>query len=103
MEFISHAAILRTDKCLIFDRDHARCILRSPFGTCKENSMKGFITNELRFVNRYEAAIIAFQAKQIDNWEPGQVLISEELWSLESGGKHLYCEASGYYLRPKGD
>lgn len=100
MELIAHAAVLRTDKCIVFDRDHARCILRSPYGTCKEGSMKGFLTNELRFVNRHEAAVIAFQAKQIDNWEPGQGLISEELWSPESRGKYLYCESTGYYLKP---
>lgn len=102
MEFISHAAILRTDKCLIFDRDHEKCILRSSKGTCKAGSVKGFFTSELRFVDRYEAAVIAFQAKQIDNWEPGQGLISEELWSPESSGKHLYGDF-GYYLRPVGD
>ena len=42
MERIAHAAVLRTDKVIIFDRDHARCILRSPKGGCKEGSVKGF-------------------------------------------------------------
>ena len=99
MERISHAAILRTDKVIIFDRDHARCILRSPKGTCKENSVKGFLTNDYRFVDRYAAATIAFQAGQIPKWELGQSMVSEELWSPQSGGKHMYDEKEGYVLK----
>jgi len=99
MEWIIHAAVLRTDNVIVFDRDHARCISRSPKGTCKEDSVKGFLTNELRFVDRYEAAAIAFQAKQIDKWEPEQAILSEELWSLQSGGKHNYDEKKGYTLK----
>ena len=99
MEWISHAAILRTDKIIIFDRDHARCILRSPKGTCKQDSIKGFLTDKLRFVDRKAAATIAFQAGQIPKWELGQSMISEELWSPQSGGKHMYDETVGYIMR----
>jgi hypothetical protein len=98
MEQILHAAILRTDKVIIFDRDHAACIIRSPYGTCKEGSVKGFLTNKLRFVNRYKAAEIAFKAKQIEKWEVGQAILSEEFWSPQSGGKYLYDGVTGYYL-----
>lgn len=103
VERIAHAAILRTDRVIIFDRDHSRCIQRSPKDTCKEGSVKGFLTNERRFVDRYAAAAIAFQAKQIDKWEFGQTILSEEFWSPQSGGKHTYDEAVGYVLKEEGD
>ena len=99
MERITFAAILRTDKCIIFDRDHGKCFERSPKGSCKKGTVQGFLTDKLRFVNRKAAASIAFQAKQIDNIEPNQVLISEELWCPKSGGKHIYDEKLGYILR----
>lgn len=99
MERIIHAAILRIDKCIVFDRDHARCILRSPKGTCKEYCVKGFLTSECRFVNRYAAARLAFIAGQIPKWEFGQGIVSEELWSPSGGGKHIYDETVGYVLK----
>ena len=101
MERIIHAAILRPDKVIVFDRDHARCILRSPKPTCKEGSIKGFLTNKMRFVDRQEAAFIAYWArpKQIDKWKQGQCILSEELWCPRSGGKHDYDESLGYVLR----
>ena len=99
MERIAHAAILRTDRVIVFDRDHSKCILRSPKGTCKEGSVKGFLTSECKFVDRYKAAAIAFMAKQIDKWEFGQAILSEELWSPQSGGKYTYDETVGYVLK----
>lgn len=99
MERITHAAVLRKDKCIVFDRDHARCILRSPKGTCGQDSVKGFLTSERRFVDRYHGAAIAFQAGQISKWELGQSMMSEELWSPRSGGKHSYDEKEGYVLK----
>ncbi len=99
MERITHAAILRTDKCIIFGRDHGDCFERSPEGSCKEGTVQGFLTNKYRFVNRKEAASIAFQAGQIDSLEPEQALISEEIWCPKSGGKHIYDEKLGYILR----
>ena len=53
----------------------------------------------MRFVDRYAAAVIAFQVKQIDKWEPGQSILSEEFWSPQSGGKHDYDEKEGYVLK----
>ena len=96
MERISHAAILRTDNCIVFGRDHADCIKRSPKGTADINRNQGFLTDKFRFVNRKAAASIAFQAKQIDNLAPDQPLFSEELWSPTSGGKYIYDEKLGY-------
>ncbi len=94
-EEISHAAIFRMDNCIVFGKDHSQCIKRSPYGTCK-NKGQGFLTNTMRFVNRKEAASIAFKAGQIDKIEPDQILLSEELWSPQSGGKHTYDEKLGY-------
>lgn len=99
MEVIKHAAILRTDSRIIFDRDHALCIKRSPLGTCKAGSIQGFLTNENRFVDRKEAAKIAMLAKQIDKWKEGQILISEELWCEKDNGKHFYDDKLGYVWR----
>jgi len=84
MERITYAAILRTDKCIIFGICHLDCITRSPHDTCKDKSVEGFLTNEYRFVDKYEAAKIAFKANQIDYWKVGQILTSEELWKLDS-------------------
>jgi hypothetical protein len=42
------------------------------------NNMQGFLTNKNRFVNRKEAAIIAYDAKQID--KPTEVLFSEDIY-----------------------
>ncbi len=101
-EHIIFAAIKRTDNCIIFGRDHAECIKKSPKGTCKMENRKlgfGFLTNKLRFVSRKEAARIAYEAIQIDKWEDGQMLISEELWSEAPGGKFRYDETFGYIKR----
>lgn len=103
MERITHAAILRKDKCIVFDRDHARCILRSPKNTCGQNSVKGFLTSERRFVDRFGGAAIAFRAGQIPKWEFGQGMLSEELWCPRSGGKHIYDETVGYVLKEDGN
>ncbi|KKM77858.1 hypothetical protein LCGC14_1365730 [marine sediment metagenome] len=100
-ERIIFAAILRTDNCIVFGRDHADCIKRSPKGTCKGDRLQqGFLTDKFRFIRRKEAAIIAYQAEQIDKIEPDQVLISEELWCPQSGGKFAYDEKLGYQKRP---
>ncbi len=102
MERITHAAILRTDNCIVFGRDHADCIKRSPYGTCKGDRLQqGFLTNKFRFVRRKEAASIAFQAGQIDKIESDQALISEELWCPRSGGKFAYDEREGYVLKER--
>lgn len=100
MERIIFAAILRKDNCIVFGRDHAECIQKSSKGTC-ETFNQGFLTSKYRFVKRKEAAWLAFQAKQIDKWKDGQILLSEELWSETSNGKFDYDEKVGYVLRKK--
>lgn len=96
MERITHAAILRTDNCIVFDRDHADCIKRSPEGSCGKDVIQGFLTNKFRFVNRKAAASIAFQAGQIDNIAPDDILVSEQLWWPEGDGRYDYDEKLGY-------
>jgi len=95
MERIAHAAILRTDKVIIFDRDHEKCYKRSPKGTC-DKGIQGFLTDKYRFLNRKAAASVAFIAKQIKSIEPDQSLVSEELWWPVGDAKYIYDEKLGY-------
>ena len=103
MELITHAAIMRLDKCIVYDRDHARCIRKSPFGSCKVNNpdRQGFLTSNYRYVNRSEALAIATEAGQLNPDRLKIALTSEEFWSPSMGGKHDYDEAFGYV--PKRD
>lgn len=96
-EYIIFAAIKRTDKCIIYGKHHAECIAKSPFGTCKNGSVQGFLTSELRFVGREEASKIAYMRGQISSWKKGQILMSEEIWSKEmSNGSYEYDIEKGY-------
>jgi hypothetical protein len=98
VERIIFAAILRLDNCIIFGKDHAECIQKSPPGTCI-TIRQGFLTSKYRFIKRKEAAWLAFQAGQIDKWKDGDILLSEELWSEISNGRFDYDEKVGYVLR----
>ena len=95
MERIIFAAILRLDNCIVFGRDHAECIQKSPPGTCITIN-QGFLTSKYRFVKRKEAAKIAFDAGQIDKWKDGDIILSEQLWS--DGGKYEYDSKVGYII-----
>lgn len=100
-ERIQFAAIFRNDNHIIFGRDHAECIKKSPYGTCKnmgpnKNCEMGFLTNHKRFVSREEAAKIAYFSNQIDKWKEEDVIFSEDLWSTQSGGKYDYDPVKGY-------
>ena len=47
----------------------------------KQHIIQGFITTDLRFVNREEAGVIAFNAKQTPQFkEPTKRLFSEDLY-----------------------
>ena len=61
-----------------------------------KNCIMGFLTNYKRFVDRKEAAKIASLAKQIEDYEEGKGLFSEELWSPSNGGKFDYDPIKGY-------
>ena len=98
MERLKFAAILRSDNCIVFGRDHAECFSsRVPIGDYV-NLQQGFLTNKFRFVLRKEAAKIAFDAGQIDKWEDGDVIVSEQLWNKNSGGKYEYDKKMGYHI-----
>jgi hypothetical protein len=58
---------------------------------------QGFITNCGRFVNRVEAATIAVEAGQVN--EEITFLFSEDMWAVESFGKHDYNEIEGYIFK----
>ena len=98
MERIIFAAIFRLDNCIVLGKDHAECIKKSPFGTCKTRR-QGFLTSKYRFVLRKEAAKIAFDAGQIDKYENDQIIFSEEFWCETDGGKYDYDEREGYVLK----
>jgi hypothetical protein len=98
VETIIFAAIRRTDNCIVMGKDHSECIGKSPKGTCLQGSVQGFLTDRFRFVDRMEAAYIAYTAHQIKNWIPTSSLISENLWCPRDGGKHDYSKEFGYFL-----
>jgi len=65
-ECITYAAILRSDEVIAIGRDHAEIIRSSPYGTCKNGSKQGFVTNTGRYVDRHEAGEIALAAGQLE-------------------------------------
>ncbi len=74
---INYAAIFRSDGVIITGKNHAECIKKSPFGTCKKGSKAGFVTDDGTFVNREYAARIAYSSGQIPRLV--EVLFSEDL------------------------
>lgn len=75
---IKCAAIKRNDRIIVEGYDHAVCIQKSPLGTCKgKGYVQGFVTDTGKFVDRKEAAKIAFEAGQIP--KPVTILFSEDL------------------------
>jgi len=80
MLLIKAAALLLKDGSVISGKCHADCYK----GTIRElvlNCTQGFITSEDKFVDRTEAGVIAFAAKQIKKDLEGSILMSEEIWS----------------------
>jgi hypothetical protein len=45
-----------------------------------KHDRQGFITSDFRFVNRQEAARLAFASQQIPSWKEGMELHSEDLY-----------------------
>ena len=99
-ERIMHAAIIRSDDHMLLGKSHSDIIVRSPYGTCKAESRPGFLTNTGRFVDSYEAAPIAFNAKQV-NTDTG-VLFSDQFWSKHADGMYDYDAEHGYVLKVEG-
>jgi hypothetical protein len=98
-EYITAAAVKRNDGVIVEDKDHSRCINKSPKGTCVGKTVEqGFMTSEGRFVNRREAGKIAFCEKQIKNDPKGGVIFSEEIWVT---GNCKWSDTSKKYIFTK--
>jgi hypothetical protein len=97
IERITHAAIKAIDDSVVLGKSHADCFEKSRelgIDISKKARDQGFQTNCREFVDREEAARIAFICDQIGC--PVGVLFSEDLWSKSHGGKYDYDEQSGY-------
>jgi len=94
MEKIKKAAIKKKDGSVYTGKQHSDIINWDLGGICEKDTIQGFITNKNRFVNRKEAAIIAFNAKQINHLEEDQILMSEEIWLY---GNYSYNKEQGYF------
>lgn len=80
---ISRAAIKIHDCCCAVDPPERHCDIIRAYARATGNplpagSVQGFVTSDGRFVDRAEAAVIAFKAGQID--KPKDELFSEDLW-----------------------
>lgn len=93
-ESIQHACLKYNNKYYL-DQSHDLC-----FQQIKkiDNSpiLVGFMTNLNNFVDRKKAAIIAFNANQIET--ETKLLFSEHLWSEMYNGKYNYDSEKGYVL-----
>ena len=104
-EHIKFAAII-VNNTIIYGKHHGGCIQRAAstgIADKKDNqvkmNMQGFLTSQLRFVFRKEAACLAYAACQIDNWKPQDELRSEHLYAEDMGGKFDYDDKLGYVRR----
>lgn len=99
MERIMHAAVIADNEYLVFmGKSHADCFHQAANISIKMSNKadhQGFITSRGVFVNRRDAAKIAFLAKQIDT--PEEILFSEMLWSKVENGKFKYDYVKGYF------
>lgn len=97
MELIKHAAWMRKDGSMAIGKHHGMCLQTSPPDTClKGRDSQGFKTSTGRFVDREEAAEIAFKAGQID--EQPSILFSEHMWHKVFKGHHEYDKLKGYHV-----
>lgn len=102
LEIIVHAAIRSNSGMIILGKSHANCFytLRNIGDDySKKADDQGFMTSKGRYVQRDEAAKIAFNANQIE--KPTPYLFSEDLWSSERDGKYSYNQIHGYYIEVK--
>lgn len=100
LEYIKHAAIITENDLIIIGKSHADCIhkaIENKLRAKRDAKAQGFFTNTGRYISRFEAAVIAFKAKQIDS--PINILFSEDLWSERHNGKFNYDGDMGYYLK----
>jgi hypothetical protein len=93
IERITFAAVLRSDNCIVFGRDHSECLGRTPVKFAS-GAKQGFLTSCMRFVDRQEALILAMKANQVVTTVHGSGLISEMIWS--DSGLYEYDLIRGY-------
>jgi hypothetical protein len=94
---IAHAAIREKNSPykIFMGKCHRDCFLK--YHTMNPNVEDGFVTDEGNFVTCKTAALVAFLAGQVDNFEDS--LYSEMLWSPQNNGKHDYNPETGYFLK----
>ncbi len=88
MELICAAAIKLSDGRIFIGMRHDECykdILRAEIAEraviLRKNCVQGFMTNRCKFLNRKEAYKFAIETGQlIEEYEEGNVLVSEDLW-----------------------
>lgn len=101
-EFIKHAAVSAPSGRLYLGKSHAECFkIAGKFEDQMSSAARnqGFMTTRDRFVDRFEAAAIAFKAGQITN--KVEILFSENLWSPREDGLCNYDPVNGYTLKPR--
>lgn len=99
---VKAAAYIRTDGELATGRSHAEIIKASPYGTCKGDSVSGFIDNHDQFISREVAWKIAKEAGQLvlaKIVKRGEYLLSEEIWSDRENGQWTYDYENGEYVK----
>ena len=94
---IAHAAIrMKNEPYTVFiGKHHAECFKK--LNTIDPQVEQGFVTDDGEFLHRGNAAVVAWQAGQIDKIPT--VLFSEDFWSDMYKGKHDYNEEKGYVLK----
>ncbi len=94
---IAHAAIrlLEEPHTVFIGKHHAECFAK--YHTINPKTEQGFVTDTGEFLLRGNAAVVAFQAGQIDKIPT--VLFSEDFWSEMYNGKHDYDPDKGYVLK----
>lgn len=97
-ERITHAAVKTKCGLILLGRQHADCFHQGE-NTGLNMSPKaldqGFMTCRGRYVDREEAASIAFLAGQVRGGT--FVLCSEDIWSPRHGGFYQYDSVKGYF------
>lgn len=100
-ERIIHAAVKSEIGIKIFfGKCHADCFYKGQnmgIRMSGKAEYQGFLTNKGRYLNRSEAAKVAFEQGQISR--PTSHLISEDLWSHQYNGKYNHDEIKGYVLK----
>ena len=94
---VIHAAVKSKDGWIFFGKSHAHCFGKAHYLKVKMSQKacdQGFLLNNGEYVERPEAAEIAFGNGQTKKFL--KILFSENLWHPDLGGIHEYDEIEGY-------